>query len=98
MRWLILTADYNSFLRDEFDGEFDYMDLNLPIGLVERIKKWHEGYSVIIPMDEDERLRMNNRIIELDRHGIELAKEIKRQLVEVKVRYYSEGLLRYIEY
>jgi hypothetical protein len=39
MKYLILTADYSSFLRDEFDKEFDYLSLNLPIDLIEKLKE-----------------------------------------------------------
>lgn len=98
MKYLILTADYASFLRDEFDEDFDYLDLNLSPDLIERLEEWHDDYLPIIQLDSGERLRISNEIIKLDERGIGLAKEIKLQLGEAKVKYFSEGLLKYIEY
>lgn len=98
MRYLVLTADYTSFLRDEFDKEFEYQSLNLPTDLIEKLEEWHEEYLPIIQLDNDERLKLNAKILKLDERGIELAKEIKFQLGEVKVKYYSEGLLKYVMY
>ena len=98
MKYLILTADHTRFLRDEFDDEFDYLNLNLPADLIKRLKEWHEDYLPIIQLDNDERLRMNTEILKLDERGVKLAKEIKFQLGEAKVKYFSEGLLRHIVY
>jgi hypothetical protein len=98
MKYLILTANCNSFLRDEFDGELDYLNLNLPNDLTEKLEEWHEDYLPIIHLNDDERLRMNNEILKLDERGIELAKELGVQLGEAKVKYFSEGLLKYIIY
>lgn len=98
MKYLILTADHTSFLRDEFDNDFDYLNLNLPADLIEKLREWHEDYLPITQLGNDERSRMNAKIIKLDEQGIKLAKEIKFQLGEAKVKYFSEGLLRYIQY
>lgn len=98
MKYLILTADYDSFLYDEFDIEFDYLDLNLPDELVRKLEKWHEDYLPMVQLNPEERLQINSEILKLDERGIELAKEIKFQLGEVKVKYYSEGLLKTIMY
>jgi hypothetical protein len=98
MKYLVLTADCTSFLRDEFNNEFDYLNLNLPIALIEKLRVWYEDYLPIIQLDNEERLKMNTEIIGLDERGLELAKEIRGQLGDVKVKYFSEGLLRYIAY
>jgi hypothetical protein len=98
MKYLILTADYTTFLKDEFDKEFDYLNLNLSADLIEKLKEWWDDYLPVIQLNNDERLEMNIQIQRLDECGVELAKEIKFQLGEVKVKYYSEGLSRYIEY
>jgi hypothetical protein len=70
----------------------------LPTALIEKLREWHEDYLPITQLDNDERLRMNTRIVGLDERGIELAKEIKFHLGDVKVKYFSEGLCRYIQY
>lgn len=77
MKYLILTADYASFLRDEFDEDFDYLDLNLSSDLIERLEEWNDDYLPIVKLDSGERLRSSNEIIKLDEQGIGLAKEIK---------------------
>ncbi|SHN07886.1 hypothetical protein [Chitinophaga sp. CF418] len=97
MKYLILTADYTSFLRDEFDEDFEYLNLNLSPDLIERLEEWHDDYLPIIQLNSDDRLKISNEIIKLDERGIGLAKEIKLQVEEVKVKYFSEGLLKYIE-
>jgi hypothetical protein len=66
MRYLVLSANYNSFLRDEFDGEFHYMDLNLSIDLTKNLEEWHEEYLPIVQMDSDQRTSLNNEIVKLD--------------------------------
>lgn len=98
MKYLVLTAEYNSMLHDEFDSGFDYMDLNLPEELTGKLKEWYEDYWPIIQLNSVERARLNAEIHKLDKRGIELAKEVKFQFGEAKVKYYSEGLLKYIHY
>lgn len=74
------------------------MDLNLPVDLTRRLEKWSEDYLPIVQLNSDERSSLNNDILKLDERGIGLAKEIRVQLreEEIKVKYFSEGLLRYI--
>jgi hypothetical protein len=98
MRYLVLSADYYSFLQDEFNEDFDYLELGLPKDLVERLEDWHNNYLPIVPMDKNERLSAGLVIAQLDIEGVNLAKEIKSALGDIKISYYSEGLLKKLYY
>lgn len=95
MRYLTLSVGYNSFLRDDFDGEFDC--LNLSDELVGELEVWYEEYLPVIQLDQSARMAMHEEIRRLDDRGIELGREIQKQLNDVKVRYYSEGWLKFID-
>jgi len=95
MKYLILTASYKSVLREEFGGEFDYR--RLPLDLIRRLEEWYGEYLPVVQWDTDERQRMADVVRKLDERGVQLAKEIRSQLRETKIKYFSEGLLRYIE-
>ena len=97
MKYLILSSNYNFFLKDTFNMDFDYSELELPRQLVERLKRWHQEYFPIISMDENERLNSYANILQLDIEGVDLAEEIKSTLRTIKIKYYSEGQLKYIE-
>ena len=97
MMYLILSADVNSFLRNEFTSDFDIDELNLSSDLLEDIKSWHEQYFPIILMEEIERKKYSQIIDELDKKGIFLAKMIAKTLNNgTKVKYFSEGKSVYL--
>jgi hypothetical protein len=96
MRYLVLSADYNSFLRDEFDDNFSIEDLGLSKNLESQLNTWYSKYLPVITMSSDERLRAENLIIELDKIGCGLAEAIIKSTENTKVKYYSEGHLRYL--
>lgn len=95
MRYLVLTADRYSFLRDEYDRDFDCSSLLLSADLRARIEQWYHDYLPVIRLNTAERMAIKADILLLDSRGIELASEIVAALIDVKVRYYSEGWLRY---
>ena len=98
MRYLILAADYGEVsLRDEEADPTMGSELGLPSDLVADLIAWNERYQPVIPADIDQRRvdPLATLIDELDRAAIELAERIADAIDdEVKVRYYSEGLLR----
>jgi hypothetical protein len=60
---------------------------------------WNSRYQVVIPMEMAERKagQVSALIHELDQEGLKLADHIARAARdESKVRYYSEGWLRYL--
>jgi hypothetical protein len=98
MRYLTLAADYGEVaIRDERSGSLALAELSLPEDLASAIVAWNDRYQTVIPAGEHERGvdPMASLIGELDAEGVRLAKQIGDALPdEVKVRYYSEGLLR----
>ena len=99
MQYLTLIADYTqSPLRDDFVGTVVPEETGLPWELGDRIRDWNARYRVVIPVDVVERAcgPLSALIDELDEEGLRLAAEIAEELDEVKVRYYSEGGLRYL--
>jgi hypothetical protein len=99
MRYLTLIADYTqSPLRDDFVGTVVPEEIGLPWELGDRLRDWNGRYRAVIPIDVAERARgpVSELIDELDEEGLRLAAEIASALDEVKVRYYSEGRLRYV--
>jgi len=99
MKYLTLSADYNSFLKDDYDLSFSYKDLNIPLPLLERIFKWYETYSPIISMSDEERSNSISLINLLDSEGLELTEQLKEIVGEkAKIKYYSEGRLDYLTF
>lgn len=99
MRYLTLIADYTqSPLRDDFVGTVIPEEVGLPWELGERIRDWNRRYRAVIPVEVGERAcgPVSELIDKLDEEGLRLSAEIAAALDEVKVRYYSEGRLRYV--
>lgn len=98
MRYLVLTADYQvSGIKDEFEGFLSREELDLPEDLWSEIEKWVADYQYIIPLDAKERESLKEEIKSLDAKGLELRKKIiEFYKGNVKVKYYSEGLLKYV--
>lgn len=97
MRYLTFAADYmQPTLRDE-DPDV-YLDplQELPAELGAEIIDWNERYQAIVPMDPAARSAAADAIGVLDLRGLELASRIAEALRPSKVRYYSEGLMRYL--
>lgn len=99
MRYLTLSADYaQSPLRDDHIGPVVPEDIGLPKSLGDRIREWNLRYRPIIPLDPAARVgrSVSERIEALDEEGQGLVDQIANQLPDVKVRYFSEGHLRYL--
>lgn len=97
MTYLLLSADINSCLKNEFTHNFDIEELNLSSNLMEDIRNWYEQYFPIIFMEEAERKKLVTLIEQLDKKGIFLAKKISETLNNgIKIKYFSEGKLMYL--
>lgn len=99
MRYLTLAADYTqSALRDDYLGTVVPEEIGIADSLAEKIRDWNKRYRSIIPLDQSARSEtpVAERIGLLDEEGLRLVAEIEEQLGEVKVRYFSEGHLRYV--
>ena len=86
-------------IRDEFTGSVDKNDLMLSDRLWTQISNWVKDYSTIILMSSEEKSSKSalDKIDSLDRRGMELIEEIKKEIkFEVKIRYYSEGKFCYL--
>jgi hypothetical protein len=100
MRYLTVAADYTqSCLRDDFEGPMEPETLGLPQILCDELRKWNDQYRKVIPLSEEDRERATvvQLIRRLDEQGQWLAEWVAETLEpEVKVRYYSEGCLKYL--
>jgi len=98
MKYMVLMPDYTgSCLRDEFEGELNIDELGLSTQIINELKNWHNKYRKIIPLSMEEREAVVERIEELDRNGINIAKKLEIEVKDgAKVRYFSEGKLKYL--
>lgn len=100
MKYLTIAADYTqSSVRDEFEGPIEPELLYLPQALCDELREWNNRYREIIPLSEDTRriARISELVDRLDEQGKNLALKVAEALEpEAKVRYYSEGLRRYV--
>lgn len=98
MKYIILIPDYTGYcIRDEFEGEISLEKLNLPKSLFNKIVTWHNAYREIIPLSEEERKSKKEEIQNLDAQGLEFARSLKSLIPGgAKVKYFSEGRLRYL--
>ncbi|MGH9189653.1 MAG: hypothetical protein ACRD0Q_06430 [Acidimicrobiales bacterium] len=73
-------------------------EVGLTEGLGDRIRDWNDKYRAVIPLDEAERRSSPTlELIEaLDEEGLQLVGAIQAELSDAKVRYFSEGHLRYV--
>ncbi|HWY40560.1 MAG TPA: hypothetical protein VNX27_07165 [Chthoniobacterales bacterium] len=96
MRCLVVDADYRGTgIKDEFTGQLTPESLGLPQDLVERISKWVSDYQPIIPIPTKERKKHLNKIEELDKVGLDLARSVKAHFGNnANVKYFSEGRLK----
>lgn len=97
MKYLTIMPDYTgSCIKDDFSGEpIDLDSMELPEDFLEKILSWQSAYRKIIPLPEEERKKLFEEIENLDNQGINIARKLIK-LKNVKVRYFSEGKLKYI--
>ena len=98
MKYLVITADYNtSGIKDEFEGTLDKGDIELSDELWSELESWVSAYQEIIPMTQEQRALEKDKIAKLDETGIAIKQKVSEHFNgEVKIKYYSEGLLEYI--
>jgi hypothetical protein len=99
MRYLTLAADYmQSALRDQHTGTVTPEEAGLPENLSDLICDWNARYQPVISLDMENRREVatSAMIDSLDREGLMLAEKIANSGVGLKIRYYSEGRLRYL--
>jgi hypothetical protein len=98
MRYITIAPDYTgSCIRDDFNGQLDLTDLDLPEDFIKEISMWHELYKEIIPLSEEQREDREKDINVLDFQGLRLAEKLKELMSrDIKVRYFSEGKLTYL--
>ena len=98
MRYLTIIPDYTKFcIQDDFNEQIKIEELHLPENYIKEVTSWHARYRSIIPLDDNERQKQKLEIERLDKQGLELSKKLQ-QLVPggAKVKYFSEGLLKYL--
>lgn len=98
MRYLTIAPDYSrSCIKDDFNGFVDLSEMKLPQDFIEEIFSWHLLYKQIIPLSIEDREKMFDEIDRLDQQGLRIADRL-RELAEggAKVKYYSEGRLKYL--
>ena len=89
------AADYlRPMLKSNADDELEFEDFEIDQALKNEIIDWNEKYQHIIPLDQAKRAYFLNDIEQLDNTGLQLAKKLEIVL-DGKVRYFSEGHLKY---
>lgn len=99
MRYLTLSANYTeSALRDDHLGSVAPEEIDLPEELADRICDWKVRYRRIIPLSVEERAEEETAALidALDEEGLGLVKAISEARPDFKVRYFSEGHLRWV--
>ena len=98
MKYLVITADYNtSGIKDEFEGDLEKGDVELSDAIWNELENWVSAYQEIIPMTQEQRALEKEKIAKLDKTGIAIKQKVIEHFNgEVKIKYYSEGLLKYI--
>lgn len=91
MRYLVIDALLNGTgIRDEYDGGYlDPSTFNLSLEVTNALKKWLLAY-------ENEHFNgysNSDLIAELDAEGKKIASQIKSELGDVKISYYSDARL-----
>jgi hypothetical protein len=96
VRYLVLSADYlEPRLRDDSRDDDANSWRVLSLELQADLARWNRDYQVVVPMDLAQRTQAADLIQELDTRGLQLARRISLEVGPSKVRYYSEGLMRY---
>ncbi len=98
MRYLILDANYRSTGIRDLDGNYlSQRELSISDKLWNEIQIWVDRYIYVVKMDDNER-KINLDLIKiLDTQGLGLCDKIISELKEeVKIEYFSEGLLKKI--
>ena len=97
MRYLTITVDVDfSGIKDDYGNELFKDDLNVSDELWNELQDWVAEYIPTIHFDTDKRSDSIGVINDLDSKGIELVKKFQNELGEIKIKYYSEGLLKHI--
>jgi hypothetical protein len=98
MKYLTVAPDYTgSCIIEDFDGRIDVQNLGLPIDFIKVVETWHSSYREIIPLNEEQRLEKMDFIETLDREGVQIAKKLEALIHGgAKVKYFSEGKLKYL--
>ncbi len=102
IRYIKVCGDFESTgLWDETTYLQVYPDeINLPEHFVKRLDQLVKDYDPILPLDGDELQAppIQEKIREIDARGTELTKELATFLGDkFSLRYYSEGLQKFIE-
>ena len=98
MRYLTIIPDYTgSCIKDDYIGQIDIDDLELPQDYVDEISSWNESYRIIIPLSDEQRAVRRREIENLDKKGLELSRKLTGLVLGgAKVKYFSEGLMKYL--
>ena len=96
MQYLEIKPDYiESGIKSEFNGYIEIGDLPFDNNIKNRIKSLNDQYKNIIPMGEKMKKSHMDLIYQLDKAGFSLKTDIERKY-NFKVKYFSEGLLKYL--
>lgn len=95
MKYLIVDAALNGTgIRDQYQGGYVPLeDLSLSNSTIKRIRKWLSRYE-----DEHYQRYDNQEVInELDEEGKEITLIILNELTDVKVKYFSDAKMCFID-
>ena len=89
MKYLMIDASLSGTgIRDYYEGFYiDPEDLHLSVNTQKQIAEWLLRYAA----EHYKGYRNADVIDELDREGHEIALTVKRELIDVKIGYYSDA-------
>ncbi|HFD32745.1 MAG TPA: hypothetical protein ENJ28_08595 [Gammaproteobacteria bacterium] len=98
MRYLTVIPDYTgSCIKDDYAGLIEIDELQLPKDYIDEINSWHAAYRKIIPLCDEQRELQVAEINRLDEQGLKLSKKLSKLVPGgAKVKYFSEGLMKYL--
>ena len=97
MRYLTLSADYHGPMIQDGERTLTCEELGIGEELCRKLIEWNEKYKKVISLSMEDRNEFALYIQNLDSEGISLSRSIVKEMKgEVKIKYYSEGRLKYI--
>jgi len=76
--YLTLIPEYTgSCIHDDSGNQIEIQDLKLPKSLLDELTLWQAAYREIIPLSDEERLIITDRIEQLDNIGLSLAQKLQ---------------------
>lgn len=78
-------------IRNQYESEYiEPKLLGISDSLIEKLKRWHESYKQEFYNGYSDRIKVQ----QLDKEGVEISKDISKELENCKVSYFSDADLK----